>query len=439
MLLVPDFLAMALLVGVLLMVRGRDAHASIRLWTAGLLLILLECAARIVYSAPGTPTFHRAMHAISLDAYLLAGVMFLRSGSTMLRRMAHRQTFLWANVAPHVVLLVLYAMDVREAWVYHVVVVLGIGVALGSCIVLRKSVAFYAAFVVLWTPMAIATSQEGYRTAVYVALAFLYGLVAVVFGRSLPKGSRGKIAVVAGFTMWALCFLTHPWVTERMPAWDAFANEVWAMQKFIITVGLLVVMLERQIRSTAWLALHDELTSLPNRRLFDDRLQHALARAERDGKRVALFTMDLDGFKRINDTLGHDAGDVLLQRVATNLHAATRRTDTLARIGGDEFSLIAIDLGKGPDGGMHPILLPQTQRIFSSLLKAVELPVELGEGDAETTVQISASVGVAVFPDEAKDVQGLMRLADSRMYEQKAARAETRERAESPMLRMTGT
>jgi diguanylate cyclase len=403
-----------------------------------LLLILVECAARILYGIPSSPFVHHAMHALALEAYLLAGVMFLRSGSTKLRRMPYSQMFVWANVAPMLTLMVMYAMTVQVAWVYHLLVALSITISLITCIVFRRSAPYYVAFVVLWTPVSIAMSHHAYGAVVYIVLAFVYGMVALVFARSLPKRSRGKVAVVAGFAMWAVCFATHPWIDEH-GAWQAFANEVWNMQKFIITVGLLVVMLERQIRSNTWLALHDELTALPNRRLFDDRLQQALSRAERDGQRVALYTMDLDGFKNINDTLGHDAGDALLQRVARNLHAATRRTDTLARMGGDEFSLIALDLGKGPDSTLHPILLPQTQRIFSSLLRAVETPVALGEDDRATTVQISASMGVAVFPDEAKDVQALVRLADSRMYEQKAARAEARDRAQSPLLRLTGT
>jgi diguanylate cyclase (GGDEF)-like protein len=439
LLLLPDFFAMLLLTGVLLMVRGREEHGNIRLWTAGLMLILLECAARILYGMPSDLFFHRTMHAVALDAYLLAGAVFLRSGSTLLRRMPRSFLFLWLNVAPHFALLTVYGYDGRTAWVYHLLVGLGIAMSLATCVAFKRPAGFYVAFVVLWTPMVIATNVAGYRTAIYIVLAFLYGLTALTFSFSLPKGSRGKIAVVAGFTMWSLCFLTHPWIAEHHAAWTDFASEVWNMQKFIITVGLLLVMLERQIKSNEWLALHDELTGLPNRRLFDDRLQNALGRAERDKHRVALFTLDLDGFKSINDTLGHDAGDLLLQRVAKNLEGAIRKTDTLARLGGDEFSLIAIDLGSGVNGALHPILLPQTQRIFTNLLQAVELPVQIGVGDAATQVQVSASVGVAVFPDDGREANALIRLADQRMYEQKSARANAKRAGTERRLPLTGT
>ncbi len=437
-LLVPDFLAMSLLVGVLLRVRARGEQRNIRGWTVGLLLILLECAARILYGVPSGILFHRIMHVIALGAYLLAGIAFVRSGSTEVRRMPKSLLFLWLNVVPLLALILVYAMDVRAQLPYILWIVVGVVTSFVTCILFRRSKAFYWVFAALWTPVAIAAATQSYRATIYFILAHLYGLAALVFARSLPKNSRGKIAVVAGFIMWALCFLTHPWVLASHEEWVPFFGEVWNMQKFLITVGLLLVMLERQIRSSEWLALHDELTGLPNRRLFDDRLQHAVARAERYNERVALFTVDLDGFKSINDTLGHDAGDVLLQHVARNLEAVTRRTDTLARQGGDEFSLIVLNFGVGADEAMHPIHFPHTERIFETILQAVERPVEIGEGDAVSIVQISASVGVAVFPDDARDAHALIRLADLRMYQQKAARAAARKAGASPDLVLTG-
>jgi diguanylate cyclase (GGDEF)-like protein len=428
---------MSLLVGVLLKVRARGEQRNIRGWTVALLLILLECAARILYGIPTGILFHRTMHAIALGAYLLAGVAFVRSGSAEVRRMPRSLLFLWLNMTPLLVLMVVYAMDIRTQFPYILWIFVGVVTSFVTCALFRRSKAFYWGFVALWAPVAIAASTQSYRATIYFILMHLYGLAALVFAHSLPKGSRGKIAVVAGFTMWSLCFATHPWVMERHVDWVPFLNEVWNMQKFIITVGLLLVMLERQIRSSEWLALHDELTGLPNRRLFDDRLQTAVARAERYNERVALFTVDLDGFKGINDTLGHDAGDVLLQHVARNLESVTRRTDTLARQGGDEFSLIVLNFGVGADNAKHPIHFPHTERIFETILQAVERPVEIGEGDTPSAVQISASIGVAVFPDDARDVHALIRLADLRMYQQKAARAAARKAGTSPDLVLT--
>ena len=425
-LLLPDLFAMALLVSVL-MFSGRRERNDMRLWTAGLLLILLECAARIVYTANLGPALHRGAHAVALDAYLLAGVMFLLSASPGLRRMPRSPAFLVINVAPNMALLTIYGLGSRAVGLYHVLIGFGIVAGVASCAVLKRRWPYYVALAGLWGPLAVCATTMQFRTAIYISLFFVYMLCAVAFARSLPSGSRGKIAVVAGFLVWSLCFLLHPWMAESHPGWNDFAGEVWNMQKFIITVGLLLVLLERQLSSNEWLALHDELTRLPNRRLFDDRLQHALARAARYGERVAIFNLDLDGFKHINDTLGHDAGDVLLRAIARNLADATRKSDTLARLGGDEFSLIAVNLGDDAGRSVdHPILLPQTERIFAILLQAVELPVTLGPQYGNQVAQVSASVGVAVFPDDGTDVSMLLRLADQRMYGQKSERARLR-------------
>jgi GGDEF domain-containing protein len=427
-LLLPDFFAMALLVTVLLMMRSKRSDNIITLWTAGLLLVLLECAARIVYSMPTSHDVHLVMHALALDAYGIAGALFLRSASRSLRRMAYSNAFVWANLVPHLALFTVYAFDLRQEWVYRLLVLLGLSVGFASSAILRRPWPYYAAFAVIWAPLLICTRVQQFRTAVYLSLFFLYLLSAIFFYGSLRKHSRGKIAVVAGFTMWALCFVSHPWISTYHPGWATFASEFWNMQKFVITVGLLLVMLEDQIRSNEWLALHDELTGLPNRRLFGDRLQHAVTQAARSGQRLALFNVDLDGFKQINDTMGHDAGDVLLQQVAKNLSTATRCTDTLARQGGDEFSLIAIELdgpgqwGEGRPDERNVMFLPEIERICGALMHAIEKPVRLGLAYDDAVVQVTGSIGVAVFPDDGKEPQALARLADLRMYRNKEER-----------------
>ena len=281
---------------------------------------------------------------------------------------------------------------------------LGVAVGFASSVILRRTWQYYAAFAVIWAPLLICTRVQQFRTAVYLSLFFLYLLSAIFFYQSLRKGSRGKIAVVAGFSLWAVCFVTHPWIATSHPSWIGVISELWNMQKFVITVGLLLVMLEDQIRSNEWLALHDELTGLPNRRLFSDRLQHALTQTERYNHRVALLNVDLDGFKQINDTMGHDAGDVLLQQVAKNLMSATRRTDTLARQGGDEFSLIAVKLDgeeqwEGtPGAGRNVMDLPEIRRIYNDMMRAIEKPVMLGPAYGNAVVQVTASIGRGGLP-----------------------------------------
>ena len=152
-------------------------------------------------------------------------------------------------------------------------------------------------------------------------------------------------------------------------------------------------------------ANHDELTGLPNRRLLATRASSALAATALRNARCALCAIDLDGFKDINDRLGHDVGDRVLREIAARLARAMRPQDTVARRGGDEFAVLV------PDAGHHV----DTERIAHRLLAAIAQPIEV----AGETVSVSASVGIAVAPDHGNDMERLLQLADLAMYEAK--------------------
>ncbi|MBF0625904.1 MAG: EAL domain-containing protein [Magnetococcales bacterium] len=153
-------------------------------------------------------------------------------------------------------------------------------------------------------------------------------------------------------------------------------------------------------------ANYDALTGLPNRALFLDRLQHELIRARRSHSRVALMFIDLDRFKWVNDTLGHAAGDRLLQEASQRLLSCHRESDTVARLGGDEFTVILPDMAHGP----------HAERVAAQILRVLEQPFILEGQEAF----ISGSVGVTIFPDDADSVDGLLKNADSAMYHAKA-------------------
>lgn len=166
-------------------------------------------------------------------------------------------------------------------------------------------------------------------------------------------------------------------------------------------------------------AAHDPLTGLPNRLLFMDRLAEAVKRSERRHDRFALLYLDLDGFKPINDRLGHHAGDRTLKAVAQRLTQALRRSDTCARLGGDEFAVI---MDGAPEG--------EAQHLGEKLCEILREPLELDLGEeGRHTVAIGASVGVALFPDHRGDVssevtvderlEDLIRTADEAMYRAK--------------------
>lgn len=157
------------------------------------------------------------------------------------------------------------------------------------------------------------------------------------------------------------------------------------------------------------IAFHDHLTGLPNRLVLMDRIGQAIAYSDRGGKGFALCFMDLDGFKSINDTHGHHIGDVVLKEVAARLKDSLRASDTVARIGGDEFVLLLVD-GEGDDG--YEILLDR-------LRKSVSEPIRLRSGKL---LHVGLSIGVATYPRDASSVADLLKHADQAMYQAKKSK-----------------
>lgn len=155
----------------------------------------------------------------------------------------------------------------------------------------------------------------------------------------------------------------------------------------------------------SFLAHHDELTGLPNRTLFGDRLNQAMIEAERHGRLLAVVFLDLDRFKNINDTLGHETGDLLLQAVAKRLLGAVRRGDTVARLSGDEFTIVLADLAQVDDAA----------RVAQKILDAFAGPLPVAGRD----LFVSASLGITLYPFDTSDQRELLRNADIAMYRAK--------------------
>ena len=170
-------------------------------------------------------------------------------------------------------------------------------------------------------------------------------------------------------------------------------------------VGLILDMTNYERVST--LAFYDSLTKLPNRALFHDRLERVIARAQRNQENFALLFIDLDGFKKINDNLGHAAGDHVLQETARRLVRVFRESDTVCRLGGDEF--VAILTG----AKYHKTAAKTALRIIASL----KAPIRF----LEHTVVVSASIGISFYPHDGEDIETLLHQADSAMYEAKKA------------------
>jgi len=156
------------------------------------------------------------------------------------------------------------------------------------------------------------------------------------------------------------------------------------------------------------MAHHDALTGLANRVLFRDRLAQALAAAHRRKSPLAVIYLDLDRFKPVNDTLGHETGDALLAAVAGRLRSAIRASDTVARMGGDEFTVLLVDVQERG----------YASRVAENLARSLEAPFTLGPH----TCTIGASLGIALYPEDGTTVDELLSSADTRMYASKPTR-----------------
>jgi len=163
--------------------------------------------------------------------------------------------------------------------------------------------------------------------------------------------------------------------------------------------------LQRSATQLSHVANHDSLTGLPNRKLFHERLEQAIAWAKEKEQLVALLFLDLDGFKQINDTKGHDIGDLLLTAVARRLMGCLRGSDTVARLGGDEFTVILPGIPSSQDAA----------RVATKLLTTLARPFEL-DGHL---ISITSSVGISLYPHQASDLEALLKEADNAMYRAK--------------------
>jgi diguanylate cyclase (GGDEF)-like protein len=191
--------------------------------------------------------------------------------------------------------------------------------------------------------------------------------------------------------------LSRKWENDKL-----VRGQVLRLEEVVSTRTLGLEAANRQLRH---LATHDALTGLPNRVLLDDRLHQAIAHADRDMRSFALLICDLDRFKLINDSLGHRAGDELLQEVARRLTTVVRTADTVARFGGDEFVLIGTSIGDGGDA----------EDLASRVMQVLRDPVRIADIDIHT----SPSIGIAMYPDDGTSIQALLAHADAAMYSAK--------------------
>lgn len=182
-------------------------------------------------------------------------------------------------------------------------------------------------------------------------------------------------------------------------------REIKALKVRNLKLSQKLALLTQKESKARHIAYHDELTGLPNRRLLQDRLKQAVAQAARHDKQVAVMLLDLDGFKSINDRLGHPVGDHLLQQVAKRLTSCVRVADTVCRYGGDEFVVMLPEFEDGDSASA----------VAEKIRAQLETPYELGS----ELITVRASIGVAEYPDDGSSYRALIKQADIAMYRAK--------------------
>jgi diguanylate cyclase (GGDEF)-like protein len=399
----PDLSALTILMVILLLVRRRHPGPRPNAWLLGLLFTLTEEVVHTFYPAAGMPASF--LHVMVVDSYLLAGTAFIW-GAGAGARSQHlsrnsRLLYLALNGLPLFALTTIYGLNLRMAQFYIPAIAAGIVLGVASSLWVRRNWLYASLYTLGWIAVGLLVHRGMFREAVYWTLACVYAIAAIKFERRLEGNTTGKLAIVPGFSLWAFCFLLHPWVVTHL-AYADIASHVLNLQNSLVAIGMILVLLEEQVSTNQWLALHDELTGLPNRRMFASRLDVAIERADRDKTTLALVVLDLDGFKKINDSLGHFAGDHVLREVSTTLRKSLRASDTVARLGGDEFIIMATEMNSEKS----------VQRFVDSIASAIQRPILFNS----QSILITASLGIAIYPDDADDAIKLLRLADQRMY-----------------------
>ncbi|HTB96661.1 MAG TPA: GGDEF domain-containing protein [Terracidiphilus sp.] len=409
----PDLVAVVLLTGAFASAARRGETPVSGLWLTGWILISVHFAASMVAPFPGR--VGTIATDLGLASLVDAGVLFMYA-SVPYRRERSSQWMLASLLVINTFYVCLCNASPALDWALTpVAIAIGaVPLALALYIAPRFQHALRWMVVSLYCGLAVYLLAVQHLPGTGADLAIDGALFAVYFGCCLHvwytyrRMSAGALITIFGFFSWASVFVIGPILEAYRPGVQV-ESEVWNLPKYVVAVGMILLLLEDQLEHNKFLALHDELTGLPNRRLFQDRLTLALERAKRSGTKAALMVVDLDQFKQVNDTLGHHAGDQLLQKVGAIFTNRVRITDTVARTGGDEFSVI-LEGTEDQASASH---------VAESLIQQLHEPLEVNG----RMIWVGASVGVAVFPDDAGDMESLCIAADLRMYDQKGGGA----------------
>ncbi|MGD0628373.1 MAG: GGDEF domain-containing protein [Terracidiphilus sp.] len=425
----PDLAAVGLLAGAFASVARRNETRVSRVWLTGWVMIAIHFAAFLFMNAPGV--WGVLFITIGTAALTWAGVLFMWASVPYRNETSSRWILISLFLTNTLYVSLLVVGNVPD-WTLNASAalfgVLPLLIALSTIKTINTPLR--------WTLIGLYCSLsafllliqhrpgDGGDLALNAVLFTVYFGCCTHFWFAYRRATAGAFVTIAGFLAWAFVFVVAPSIQAFLPAIHVESG-VWNLPKYLVAVGMILLLLEDQIEHNKHLALHDHLTGLPNRRLYQDRLASALERARRYEAQAALLVVDLDRFKQVNDTLGHHVGDLVLQRVAALFSSRVRRSDTVSRTGGDEFSIILEE----------PTSRADAMNVGRSLMQLLEEPLELGEH----TVHIGASVGIAVYPEDAHEIESLCIAADLRMYEAKHDAYEGQQREDAlPVLSLSG-
>ena len=403
----PNLIALAILVVVFWAISRKAVGEQIHLWLIGWAFVLVHFAAQFAATASGA--WGLAAMYVSLDSLILAGVAFLISVSAIVSNRRSKMYLALAIAVPALVYSDGAIWGVSHQSFYYSLIVAGM---LAPLLVLWRHnhrSNLYAAGAVM---AASAAGVTGWGVAhgdpeigVIVILAALNFTAAILYWNHHKRPTAGVLTAVSGFMLWGAVFPTAALLQLFAPSVKV-ESEVWNIPKYLVAMGMILTLLEDQIERSTYLAYHDELTDLPNRRLLEDRLDQALAQANRTESKVGVFVLDLDHFKEVNDTFGHRVGDIALREVVARLGSRLRASDTLARSGGDEFTVVSqVDNAEG------------ARVLLSALESALADPILV----AGEQVRTGLSIGLALYPDDGSNPDQLHAAADRAMYAAKRA------------------
>ena len=399
----PVLFALAVLVAVFAAISRQRIGERVRLWLTAWCLILLRSLVDFVRFKSHWGA--KLELVVGLCALEMASVVFVVSVAPRARTWRRQLLLTLVLGIPLVVYTSARLWDVNSKSFYYVLIGLGFGAILGLLWSWYRKITLYVASVsaaaaglavLLIAFVAYGKPEYG----MHAMLAMLNFFAAGLYWYRMKRISAGVLATVFGFVAWGVALPVGLALATLVPSFHIEA-EVWNIPKYMVAVGMIVTLLENQILESDHLAYHDALTGLPNRRLLQDRLTQALARADRDNHKVAVLLLDLDDFKEVNDNFGHRIGDAALQQVVARLAGRMRSSDTLARSGGDEFTIVSeVTSAEG------------AQTLATALESALLAPLQV----EDEVVRTGISVGYALYPDDANTPDDLCAAADRAMY-----------------------